>query len=249
MSSLNAFDSCPPKQDWLRRFFDEPREFLTHHGLDSRQFYSFCIFLRGAQLLEKKSVTSFAYLLKNFGWDRESALALMLVNLVVSNVQIRWFVENFPLEKTLMRSEVEVKLLSTGLSKSSARKVMRSFKQLSGTAFGTILKFGKVTYIGNQLITLTRTKTKITDGRVILYSLYKMAERCGERQFTLTSLLEITESPAKIFGLTSDELEQFLNGLSANFPEFIDATFTHDLEKISLVPDKDSKDVLKLFED
>ncbi len=249
LSSLNAFDSCPPKQDWLRRFFDEPREFLTHHGLDSRQFYSFCIFLRGAQLLEKKSVTSFAYLLKNFGWDRESALALMLVNLVVSNVQIRWFVENFPLEKTLMRSEVEVKLLSTGLSKSSARKVMRSFKQLSGTAFGTILKFGKVTYIGNQLITLTRTKTKITDGRVILYSLYKMAERCGERQFTLTSLLEITESPAKIFGLTSDELEQFLNGLSANFPEFIDATFTHDLEKISLVPDKDSKDVLKLFED
>ena len=249
MSSLNAFDSCPPNQDWLRRFFAEPREFLTHPGLDSRQFYSFCIFLRGAQLLEKKSVTSFAYLLKNFGWDRESALALMLVNLVASNVQIRWFVENFPLEETLTRSEVETKLLLTGLSKSSAKKVMGSFGKLSGTAFGTILKFGKATYIGNQLITLTRTKTKITDGRVILYSLYKMAERCGERQFTLTSLLEITESPAKIFGLTSDELEQFLNGLSANFPEFIDATFTHDLEKISLAPDKDSKDVLKLFED
>ena len=173
----------------------------------------------------------------------------MLVNLVVSNVQIRWFVENFPLEETLTRSEVEVKLLSTGLSKSSARKVMRSFKQLSGTAFGTILKFGKATYTGNQLTTLTRTKTKVTDGRAILYSLYKMAERRGERQFTLTSLLEITESPAKIFGLTSDELEQFLNGSSANFPEFLDATFTHDLEKISLAPDKDSKDVLKLFED
>ena len=249
MSSLNAFDTCPPKQDWLRRFFDEPREFLTHPGLDIRQFGGFCRFLRGAYLLEKKSVTRFAYLIKNFGWDRESALALMLVNLVASNVQIRWFVENFPLEKILTRSEVEAKLLSTGLSKSSSRKVMRSFSQLSDTVFGTILNFGKATYIGNHLMTLTRTKTKVTDGRAILYSLYKMAERRDERQFMLSSLLEITESPAKIFGLTSEELEQFLNGLSANFPEFLDATFTHDLEKISLAPDKNSKDVLRLFED
>ena len=249
MSSLNAFDGCSPKQDWLRRFFYEPRAFLEHHGLDDRHFVGFCRFLRGAHLFEKKSPTSFAYFIKNLGWDREPALALMLVNLVVSNVQIRWFVENLPLEKTLTRSEVNVQLLSAGLSQKSARKVLRSFGRLTETSFGTILKFGKVTYIGNKLITLTRTKTKIADGRIVLYSLYKLAERRGERQFTLTALLELTDSPAKIFGLTSDELEQFLNGLSANFPEFLDATFTHDLEKISLSPDKSSEDIFKIFED
>lgn len=249
MSSLNAFDECPPKQDWLRRFFDEPREFLKHHGLDIRQFCGFRRFLKDAHLLEKKTPTGFAYFIKNFGWDKETALALMLINLVVSNVQIRWFVENLPLEKFLTRSEIDAQLFSAGLSRASARKVVRSFKQLSETAFGTILKFGKVTYFGNQLTMLTRTKAKVTDGRVILYALYKLAEQRGEYQFALTALLEFSESPAKIFGLTSEELEQFLNGLSANFPEFIDATFTHDLEKISLAPEKTAEDVLRLFED
>ena len=249
LASLNRFDGSTPKQEWLRNFFEEPREFLNRHGLDDRQQRVFCRFLRDANLLENKTPTPFAKLIKNFGWDRESALALMLVNLVGNNVQIRWFVENIPLEKTILRAEVETKLLSAGLSKISAGKVIRSFGHFNGTAFGTILKFGKATYLRERLTALIRTKAKITDGRVILYALYKLAELRDERQFTLTLLLEMTESPARIFGLTSEELEQFLNGLSANFPEYLDATFTHDLEKISLMPDKTAADILRLFED
>lgn len=248
MSSLNIFDGSTPKQDWLRRFFVSPQEFMNRHGLSARQFYGMCRFLRDAKLLDKQSPTSFANLIKNFGWDTETALALMFVNLVMSNVQIRWFIENLPLEKMLFRSELEAKLISAGLSQSSAGKVLRSFGRLSETAFGTFLQFGKVTYVSNRLFALTRTKSKVTDGRVILYSLYKLAELCGERQFTLTSLLDVTESPAKIFGLTREELEQFLNGLSANFPEYIDATFTHDLERIVLASDKTAEDILRLFE-
>ncbi len=39
-----------------------------------------------------------------------------------------------------------------------------------------------------------------------------------------------------------------LRGLSARYPKFIDAAFTHDLEKITLSADKSSADVLTLFE-
>lgn len=249
LASLNAFDGSTPKQDWLRRFFDEPREFLCRHGLADRQLRGFCRFLRDANLLDKQSSTRFADLIKNFGWDRDAALALMLVNLVVRNVQIRWFVENLPLEKKISRSEMEAKLISAGLSRISSGKVVRSFGRLSETAFGTVLKFGKVTRSQERLTALMRTKAKITDGRVILYSSYKLAERRGERQFTLPELLGLTESPAKIFGLTGEELEQFLNGLSANYSEFLDATFTHDLKKVSLMPNKTAEDILRLFED
>ena len=38
------------------------------------------------------------------------------------------------------------------------------------------------------------------------------------------------------------------SSLSANYPEFLDVTFTHDLEKISLMPVKTAEDILKLFE-
>ncbi|MBQ6976159.1 MAG: hypothetical protein IJQ16_06375 [Selenomonadaceae bacterium] len=54
-------------------------------------------------------------------------------------------------------------------------------------------------------------------------------------------------SPAKIFGIEREEMQQFLNGLSVNYPEFINATFTHDLEKISRIEEKTSQDVFNLF--
>ena len=38
-----------------------------------------------------------------------------------------------------------------------------------------------------------------------------------------------------------------LRGLSAKYPNFMDASFTHDLEKITLAEDKSSADVLELF--
>jgi phosphoadenosine phosphosulfate reductase len=40
-----------------------------------------------------------------------------------------------------------------------------------------------------------------------------------------------------------------LLGLSAKYPEFITASFTHDLEKITLAVDKSSQDVLDLFKE
>lgn len=248
MSSLNTFGGSPPKQDWLRRFFDEPHEILNGHYLSNEQRYCFGRFLQGANLLSKNKPTPFAELVKKFGWDREAALGLMLTNLVFNNVQIRWFVENLPLEKNVPREEVESKLFSLGVTKNSAQAILRSFGRLSGTAFGLVLKFGKVAYAGKRLVTLTRTKVKVPDGRVILYALYKFSELSGERQFTLSELLEETLSPAKIFGLSIEELEQFLNGLSANYSEYLNATFTHDLEKISLAVDKSTDDILKLFE-
>lgn len=248
MASLNVFGSGPPKQIWLRRFFSDPDEFLTGHDLSRDQHYFFCRFLRDANLLTKTEPTAFAYFVKNFGWDKAASLGLMLVNLVAVNKQIRWFIENIPLEKIVLRTEVEAKILSTGLTKNSTRAILRSFRHLSGTAFGTVLKFIRVTYIGCRLDTLTRTKAKVTDGRVILYSLYKLAEAVGVRQFTLSELIVLTASPAKIFGLSVEELEQFLNGLSANHPEFIDATFTHDLNKVTLKPDVFAEDILTLFE-
>ena len=54
-------------------------------------------------------------------------------------------------------------------------------------------------------------------------------------------------SPAEIFGLERDEMEQFLNGLARNYPDYISFTTTHDLEVVRLVDDKTSASVLTLF--
>ena len=54
-------------------------------------------------------------------------------------------------------------------------------------------------------------------------------------------------SPVKIFGFERDEMEAILRGLSAKYNDFIDADFTHDLEKIALRDYHTSADVLDLF--
>ena len=89
---------------------------------------------------------------------------------------------------------------------------------------------------------------------VILYSLYKYAEACGNYyQFTLTRLLDTKidsdgVSPTQIFGLDKDKMERILKGLSVNYPEFINASFSLDLDNITLRNDKNSQDVLTLFD-
>lgn len=56
-------------------------------------------------------------------------------------------------------------------------------------------------------------------------------------------------SPVRIFGLyDEEELKSILLGLSSAYPEFINATFTNDLQTITL-RDKNSNDVLNLFKE
>src|SRR5699024_267469 len=68
------------------------------------------------------------------------------------------------------------------------------------------------------------------DARVILYSLYKFAEKCGGYyQFSLSTLLDDSIerdgiSPTRIFGLNHDTMVTILNGLSVNDPYFISAS-------------------------
>lgn len=105
----------------------------------------------------------------------------------------------------------------------------------------------------NRAVSILRTSWTSPDPRVILYSLYKFAEHCGEfYQFSLTVLLDNTierdgVSPTRIFGLDYDTMVPLLNGLSVNYPDFISASFSLGLDTINLRPDKSSQDVLSLF--
>ena len=109
---------------------------------------------------------------------------------------------------------------------------------------------------GRETVTLNtveRVAWAEPDARVILYSLYKFAEKCGDYyQFTLTNLLDESIerdgiSPTKIFGLNYDTMVPILNGLSVNYPDFISVSFALGLDTINLQSDKTSQDVLNLF--
>ena len=253
--SLNTFADHAPKTEWLKDFFAAPDSFMKKNDLGKNQFDFFRRFLYDSELADRKSrtATGFTELVKKIGWNTATAWGLILVNLAYNNPQVRWYVENLPVGEGIAREVVEENLQAVEVSVKDSKSIVKAFKRLCEIPLGTELKFGTTTSEGKNLATLKRTKARVDDGRVMLYALYKFAEATGGwYQFTLTRLMGDSDSagvsPAKLFGIEREEMEQFMNGLSTNYPDFLNATFTHDLEKISLVAEKTSQDVLDLFD-
>lgn len=250
-NSLNSYADHAPKPEWIDDFFDKGKEFFSNHRLGPMQISIFKKFLTNAGLIVKEETTSLYDLVKSIGKNTDAAWGLILINLAYNNVQIKWYIDNMQVQEANARNSLEDILKAEGVSDKDARSIMKAFKRLTETPLGTVLHFG--TTSGKSVETLTRTKCTLQDDRVLLYALYRYAEACQDYyEFSLSRLMNTSIdsagiSPVKLFGFAEDEMITMLNGLSAKYPAFINVTFTHGLDKISLREDKASDDVLKLF--
>lgn len=250
MKSLNTFSNHAPKTEWLNDFFVNKDSFFSDHGLGPEQISFFKRFLKDADLAIKNKCTPFTYLIDSIGWDTEVAQGLILINLVKENPQVCWYIQNLSVGRYYKRKMVEEMLIADNVKPPVAKSISTAYKRLTETPLGTRLNLGHVTEEGD----LIRTTCNMSDPRVLLYSLYIFAEKCNNyKEFTLASLLNDTIdrdgiSPTRIFGLDRDTMTSILLGLTAKYPDFINATFTHDMDKIILSEDKNSNYVLALFE-
>ena len=248
MKSLNSFADHAPKRDWLVSFFDLKEDFFTEHTLGPMMYDMFRRFLRDAGLNEKNHYTEFADLVNNLGWETDTALGLILVNLAMENPQIAWYINDMDIGRYYERNIIEEQLIDNDVKPKDAKSIVKAYKRIVDTPFGSSLNFG---FVSDD--DLVRTKCSISDNRVLLYALYKFAEKCNmDKEFHLSYLFdeEVERdgiSPVRIFGLyDEEELKSMLLGLSSAYPDFINATFTNDLKTITL-RDKTSDDVLNLF--
>ena len=245
-NSLNSYADHAPKPEWIDDFFDKGKEFFSNHRLGPMQISIFKKFLTNAGLIVKEETTSLYDLVKSIGKNTDAAWGLILINLAYNNVQIKWYIDNMQVQEANARNSLEDILKAEGVSDKDARSIMKA-----ETPLGTVLHFG--TTSGKSVETLTRTKCTLQDDRVLLYALYRYAEACQDYyEFSLSRLMNTSIdsagiSPVKLFGFAEDEMITMLNGLSAKYPAFINVTFTHGLDKISLREDKTSDDVLRLF--
>ena len=253
MKSINTFADHAPKNEWVQNFFEEGEAFLSDNTLGPMQISMFRRFLSDAKLIEKNKVTSFFNLISNFGWESEETWGLILIQLAYYNPQIKWYIDNMPIDETFPRQYIEDKLIENGISSKDAKSIVKAFKRLTEIPLGYVINFGTTEDSGRQIASLRRCKSTMSSELVVLYSLYRYAEACeGYYQFSLSTLLDIDIdsvgiSPVKIFGFEKDEMEAMLRGLSAKYNDYIDADFTHDLDKIALRDYHTAQDVLDLF--
>ncbi len=246
--SLNCFSHHAPKLDWLEQYFEYKNEFNEKNRLGSNMFSFFKRFLRDSNLLDVDGFTRFAEIINDIGLDNDLSWALMLANLAY-NPQIGWYVKNIKFNETLSKEYICSLLVDDGADEKWVADVWGSFGRFLELGFSHV-GMGEAVKEKNKMIALYRTGWNNPDDRVILYSLFKFAEVCGNRrQFTLTELMNDTierdgVSPTQIFGIDKDMMEKILNGLTFNYPDMIEARFTLGLDSITLKNEMSAADLL-----
>jgi phosphoadenosine phosphosulfate reductase len=248
MKSINCFATHMPKTDWFADFFDRKDDFLVENRLGPVQKPFFRRFLRDAELIKDSSVLPLTSKLALMSWDSVFSLGIILAN-IAYNPQFEWYIRHLVVGRFYTRRDLTLMLGEAGVTNKNAPYIINGFKRIVQTPFGMTLNFGYVDSKDNY----TRNKCHIGSPLVILYSLYKFAEHCGNYyEFTISRLLNHNIdsdgiSPTQIFGINEDELKTILRGLTASNPDFISAKFTHDLDTISLNRHKTASDVLDLL--
>ena len=198
------------------------------------------------------------------GADNAAIWAIAFVNLV-SNSDVptfRWFLQNCELFQPYddkMLFEMLQPCFVNDEKGHGKQNVVDSLKIIFATSplgqdriitdidFTTNEKNGNIT-----LNSITRQPWYTPIPEVILYALYKFAEKCDYYQFTLSYLMDESieregVSPTTIFGLDRETMIRLLNGLAMNYPDYISASFVMSLETITLQRDRHAEDILQLL--
>lgn len=249
--SLNCYSHHAPKMDWFNQFFKYKEEFSQKHSLGTNMYDFFKRFLKDAELMNNNTLGKTAVTIDKTGLDNESSWALMFVNLVYSP-QLNWFVNRINFNEVFTKDYTLSLLVEDGAKESWVTDIWSSFIRISDLPFSKV-GFGQMEKDSKKASSIIRTPWISPDPKVILYSLYKFAETCGGYyQFTFSRLYDESidsdgVSPVRIFGTDKEKLKNILNGLSVNFKEYINVSFTLDLDNITLREDKTAEDVLDLF--
>lgn len=252
--SLNSYSHHAPKIEWINQYFTYKNEFDENHTLGSQMYSFFKRFLRDAKLLDETGFSKTAEIIDSIGINNSEAWGIIYVNLCYS-VQVNWFVNHVGFDMDYSKALLTSMMVDDGAKESWVNDIFSSLVRLTELPLGK-LGFGNVIKEKSRAVAISRSSWDEPDAMVVLYSLYKFAEACGDYyQFTLETLLDDSIerdgiSPTRIFGLDRETMVRILNGLSVNYPEFISASFTLDLDTITLRPtgsELTSEDVLKLF--
>lgn len=255
LKGINKYLSVGVDAEWINSFIDD-----NSFEPGNRKTDVMYGFMTDAGIVAKRKLTSFGELITRMGTSNANSWALMLCNLAYTPA-FQWYIKNIPFNETFYERQLDIDM-GEDTTKKAKSEFWNGFKTILDTneAFKEI-GLGipditvKQTTAGEKksMNSLVRQPWQDPDPRVILYSLYKFAEACGDYyDFTLTRLLDFNIdsagiSPAQIFGLNREIIEPILNGLSINYPNYIKASFTLDLDNITLNRIKKSTDILELF--
>lgn len=254
LTGVNKYLSVGIDADWIKAYAND-------HSFEpgNRKTDVMFGFMSDAGIVKKHEVTPFGHIVFGHDLDTELPWALMLCNLAYTP-QYGWYIKNVPFGESVSLDTIALRLQQEDVKDKAVGEFWNGFKvildttkPLNSIGFGIPTIEEKVVRTGDvkkKMLSLLRFPWANPDHRVILYSLYKFADACGNfRQFSLSRLLDTSIesdgiSPTQIFGLDREAMEKILNGLTFNYPDLIEARFTLGLDSITLKSDKSAEEIL-----
>ena len=260
MGSVDRYGNIGIEYEWVVDYFSKKDGFWEDNELGTNKIKNMKSFLSdaGVTLPKKNTITPFGEKIANIGVETEAAWGILISNLAYT-AEFNWWVMNTSCGMTYTPVQLQSMLSDKVASENSQKHIVSAFKnifasnEILGKALGLGVCLLKEKSSNRVLIEIQRTTWQHPIPEVILYSLFKFAEACdGYYQFSLSTLMDDSLerdgiSPTRMFGLDRDTMIGLLNNLSTHYPEFIRASFTLDLETITLSEDKSAEDVLNLF--
>lgn len=260
MGSVDRYGNIGIEYEWVVDYFTKKDGFWEDNELGTNKIKNMKSFLSdaGITLPKKNTITPFGEKIATIGIETEAAWGIIISNLAYT-AELNWWVMNTSCGMTYTPVQLRSMLSDKVASENSQKHIVSAFKnifasnEILGKALGLGVCLLKEKSSNRVLIEIQRTTWQHPIPEVILYSLFKFAEACdGYYQFSLSTLMDDSLerdgiSPSRMLGLDRDTMIGLLNNLSTHYPEFIRASFTLDLETITLSEDKSAEDVLNLF--
>lgn len=253
LKGINRYQHFGFRKEWLEYYFELENDFWSCGKLGKYQFSGFKVWLKESEITINNSISPLGKLLKKMGSEDIKVWAVILINLAYSSTIINWYIKNTECNYRYTPSDLVISL-GDEQSKSTRENAIGSLKEsFRYSPIGSELGVGICEIKGNSTISITKTSWKNPVPIVILYSLYKFAEESDKLySFTLSELVNDSAerggiSPVALFGIDRDTLQQIIQGLAYDYPDYIKVVFSKDLENINLNNQYVTLDIVSIF--
>lgn len=277
LKGMHRYGTFGFRLDWLKLFKQYGNvEFWNDNKLGPDRYDGFKKWLIDAEIISDKkhgnSLTDIGNCLLYAEINSNVVWGIIANNIVYNSIIFKWYIECIEKDVSYTKNELVIEI-GDDYEKYGKRTRENALTSLFSTLVDTPLSnenafdfkynIGAFTLNGlisscetksKKVVSITRTSWQSPEPLVILYSLYKFAEKCDRHYgFTLSYLCDDSVeregiSPTRIFGISEDKMKNILINISREYPEFISIEFQKDLDNIDLHRDRTSLDVLKLLQ-
>ena len=257
VKNISRYQNFGFRQEWLELYFELVDDFWANERMGKYMIVGFKTWLKEAEITDNNALTPLGEKLQMLGSDSPITWGIIYANLCYNSPIVNWYSKTIEIGRPYSADDLPI-LLGDEYSATVKKNALSSLKEtLRSSPVGWLLLQGECEIKGKNVTSITRGVWYDAEPIVILYSIYRFAEKMGNLySFTLTDLLDEDDerealNPRTLFGLSRDDLKPILQGLANNYSDFIQVDFNKGImENIDLPAGKNGKkatDVLSLI--